>query len=147
MKSILTLAFICCIIANNSKAQPSLKLDYIAKIPIAIKNCGALYTYDTTAFAKKKYIMVVDFQDKGLLMVAGKQVPLILTDTKTVNKTTNVQTYKAAGYLVVLSTKTIKQTAKIDTEEGTIEVTKGKDKLILKIHGQSGCDSSKEEGN
>jgi hypothetical protein len=143
--------FIGCLLSfvafNYIEAQSTIKLDFISKVPAAIKSCGALYTYDTTKFTKKKFILVVDFQNKGLITVAGKQIPLTLTETKLVGKATNVTTYNGAGYTIVLSTKTIKQTTKIDTEEGTVTVTKGKDKVTLKIHGQSGCDSSKEEGN
>jgi len=147
MCRLFTLALIFCIVFSYSTAQSPLKLDYITKIPTALKNCGAFYTYDTTALTKKKFILAVDFQNKGLIMVAGKQVALLLNDTKLVNKTINVLTYLGSGYNVVLSTRTVKQTAKLDTEEGTLEITKGKNRLSMKIHGQSGCDPSKEEAN
>ena len=146
MSRLFILAYIFCASFNNAKAQ-TFKLDYFSKMPTAFKDCGALYTHDTTSLKKKKYIMAVDFQNRGAITVAGKQVALLLSDSKLVNKTTNVSTYKGSGYTVILSVKTTKHTDKIDWEEGTLEVSKGKDKLVIKIHGQSSCDESKQEGN
>ena len=146
MNRLFILTCIFCASLSNAKAQ-TLKLDYFTKVPTAFKDCGALYTYDTTSLKKKKYIVVVDFQNKGAITVAGKQVALLLSDSKLVGKSTNVSTFKGSGYTVILSVKTTKHTDKIDLEEGTLEVSKGKDKLTIKIHGQSSCDESKQEGN
>ena len=146
MKKILTTAIIASLFVINANAQ-TIKLDYFSKIPVKIKNCGVLYTYDTTALKKKKYIMIADFQNIGMIVVNGKQISLQLGESKLENKTTNVSTYTGGGYTVVLSVKIIKQTTKVDTEEGKLEITKGTTKLTLKIHGESSCDESKQEVN
>ena len=146
MKRLFLIACIISIFLNPLKAQQTLKLDYFSKIPVAIKDCGALYTYDTVALAGKKYILLTDFQNLGLLRVGGRQIKLQLKDTKTTDKT-SISIYSGAGYTVILSSTTTGTQGKMDLESGTLQVTKGLKKLRLKIHGQSGCDESKQEGN
>jgi hypothetical protein len=145
MNRLFILAVICCIASATTNAQ-TLKLDFFNKMPASVKVCSALYTYDTTSLKKKKYIMVSDFQDLGFITVAGKQIPLKLTNTRTVNKV-SIYTYTGGGYTVTTNVHVTTQTTYIDMESGTLVVTKGKEKLAIKIHGQSGCDESKEERN
>lgn len=141
-------AFVCVLLLLPVlvKAQPLLKLDYFTKIPAGISNCGGLYTYDTVALQKKKYILLTDFQNLGLLTINGKQIKLQLADTKTI-KTTNISTYKGAGYTVVLTSTTTAQKGGWDMEKGSLQVTNGTRKITTKIQGQSHCDESKQEGN
>ncbi len=146
MNRFFIIALLYCITPCTAGAQ-TLKLDLFSKIPASVKVCSALYTYDTTSLKKKKYILVADFQDQAFITVAGKQIPLKMLDTKLLNKTNTVSTYKGGGYTVVINVRITSQTTYIDMEAGTLEVTKGKEKLVLKIHGQSGCDESKEERN
>ena len=145
MKQFSIIAVILFSMSLSVKAQ-SVKLDFFTKIPIAIKNCGALYTYDTTALDKKKYIVVVDYQNLGIITVGGKQIQLQLQDTKTVGQT-NTATYNGGGYTIIISSKTIKHAGKLDIESGTVQIIKGDGKQTIKIHGQSGCDESKQEKN
>jgi len=146
MKKIFIIACIIGAITSPLMAQQTLKLGYFSKIPVAIKNCGALYTYDTIALANKQYILLTDFQNLGLLRVGGRQIKLQLKDTKTTDKT-SISIYSGAGYTVILSSTTTGTQGKMDLESGTLQVTKGLRKLQLKIHGESGCDESKREGN
>ena len=146
MKQLSIFAYITLILSFSSKAQTTLKLDFFTKVPASIQNCGALYTYDTVALEKKKYILLADYQNLGLITINGKQIKLQLADAKTVNKN-NISTYNGSGYTVILTSKTISQKGKLDIESGTLQVVKGSAKIIMKIHGQSGCDESKQEGN
>jgi hypothetical protein len=146
MKKLFFIACIVCALANSLVAQQTLKLGYFNKIPTAIKDCGALYTYDTVALTNKKYILLTDFQNLGLIMVGGKQVKLQLKDTRTTDQT-SISIYSGGGYSVVLSATTTGTKGKLDLESGTLQVTKGVRKLRVKIHGQSGCDESNQEGN
>jgi hypothetical protein len=146
MNRLFILAVICCVVSVTTNAQ-TLKLDFFNKMPATVEVCSALYTYDTTSLKKKKYIMVSDFQDKGFITVAGKQIALKLTDTKLSNKVNTIYTYTGGGYTVTTNVHVTTQTTYIDMESGTLVVTKGKEKLVIKIHGQSGCDESKEERN
>jgi len=147
MHHLIRLAIVLCILSVNARAQTNLKPDPIINIPAAMKNCGALYTYDSISLSRKKYILAVDMKNKGIISVGGKQIPLSLSATRLVNKIINVTTYKGNGYTVILSVKTDKQTTKYDTESGTAEIIKGKEKILIKIHGQSGCNESDQEGN
>lgn len=91
--------------------------------------------------------MLADFQNLGMISINGKMINLQLNDSKLSGKKMNVATYTGGGYTVVTSVKTTKQTKLIDYENGTLEIWKGKEKISIKIHGQSGCDGSKMEGN
>ena len=146
MKQFIFFACILFILSASGKAQPVLKLDYFAKVPTNFKDCGALYTYDTATLEKKKYILLTDYQNLGLITINGKQVKLQLTGTKTIGKA-NILTYTGAGYTVVLTSTTTAKNGKRDIETGTVRVSSGAKKLMIKVHGQSGCDESKQEGN
>ena len=137
---------ICCAMMIAVHAQ-TIKLDYFSKVPAKISNCGAQYTYDTISLKKKNYILLVDFQDIGLISVAGKTVSLTLMNTKLSDKTISVSTYKGSGYTVTLAVKTGETLGKADLEDGTLEVSRGNAHLSLKIHGQSSCGGSKQEKN
>lgn len=135
-----------CVLTLFAKAQPSVKLNYFTKVPASFKSCGALYTYDTVSFQKKKYILLTDFQNLGLITINGKQIQLQLSNTKTVDKA-NIHMYKGSGYTVVLTTTTTSHIQETYIETGTLQVINGIKKLTIKVHGQSGCNESKQEGN
>ncbi|MEO7312980.1 MAG: hypothetical protein ABIX01_21520 [Chitinophagaceae bacterium] len=130
----------------QAKAQSAIKLDYFGKVPAHFKDCGVLYTYDSVALAKKQFMLVVDLQNQCLLAVGGKQVKLTLTDAKTVRQT-NIATYIGGGYTLIVSTTTLAKKGKIEIETGTLQISNGANKMTTKIHGQSSCDESKQEGN
>ncbi|MEP6676097.1 MAG: hypothetical protein ABJA78_13125 [Ferruginibacter sp.] len=145
MNKLLVLVFIFS--AGLKANAQSFKLDYFSKVPAAIKDCSALYTYDTTALKKKKYIIVADFQNLAFITVAGKKISLTLGDTKTEGKN-NISNYSGGGYNVVLNTHSTKTSASAsgkDQEEGTMMITKGNSKLSFKIHGESGCTGKGEQ--
>ena len=137
----------CCFLLNGYSAAQTIKVDYITKVPKNFLQCGAQYTYDTTSLKKKKYILLADFQNLGMISINGKLINLQLTDTKLTYERMNVVTYTGGGYTVVTTTKTARQTKLVDNEDGTLEVSKGKEKLSIRIHGQSACDESKKERN
>ena len=146
MKALFFTAILAVLTTVASHGQTAIQLGYFSKVPTAFKDCGALYTHDSVALAKKKFILLADFQNKAAIMVNGKAVNLLLTNSKTVGKT-NVSTYTGGGYTLVVSVKTRQTGSKYDLETGTVEIVKGTQSLTLKIHGQSGCDPSKQEGN
>ena len=145
MKKLAIITALACFAFIKTDAQ-TLKLDYFTKVPTNFKDCGSLYVYDSISLAKKKYIFLADLQNQAMITVAGKQVKLTLSDSKTVGQT-NISTYTGSGYTLVLSVKTTNHTATIDTEAGTMQITKGTKKMTLKVHGQTACDESKQEGN
>jgi len=146
MKRLFIFSFFCFLLNGYAAAQ-TIKVDYITKVPKNFKQCGAMYTYDTTSLKKKKYIMLADFQNLGMISVNGKMISLQLKESKLSDKKMNVATYTGGGYTVVTTIKTTRQTKLVDYEDGTLEVSKGKEKISIKIHGQSSCDESKMEGN
>jgi hypothetical protein len=49
-------------------------------------------------------------------------------------------TFKGNGYTVILTINSVKQTGdESNLDKGSLEVIKGSYKLIIKIHGESGC--------
>jgi len=125
----------------------SIRLDYITKVPKKIQECGAMYTYDTTGLQKKKYILLADFQNLGMISINGRLISLLLKDSKLSDKKMNVATYTGGGYTVITTLSTSRQTKQVDLEAGTLEIIKGREKISIKIHGQSACDETKQEGN
>lgn len=142
----LFLLFTICILSLNANTQNSIKLDYLTTVPQAIKNCGGLYTYDSISLDNKIYIFVADYQDKGLIRVAGKDVSLLLAST-TPSEENSVSIYKGAGYTVTVTIKSGVPGAIDKTETGTLIITKNSKKSVFNIHGETGCDDSTQEGN
>jgi hypothetical protein len=92
--------------------------------------------------------MMADFQNLGMISINGKLIKLTLKDTNlSTDKKTTTSNYTGSGYTVNTIVKITKPTTLIDYESGTLVVSKGKDKLTIKIHGQSGCDEKKIESN
>ena len=138
--SILAMVFI------QAKSQQNLRPAYLATVPANFKNCGVLYTYDSVSVDKNKFLLVVDMQDKGLIRLEGKQVKLLLKESKT-EGAINTSTYNGGGYTVVIAVTTVSSNAKFDTEKGTIKISKGTKTLTLQVQGRSACDPTTQEGN
>jgi len=134
------------VITSATIAQQKIKVDYISKVPVAFKNCGALYSYDSISLQKKKYILLADFQNQGLISINGRITKLQLTGSNTSGKI-NTITYNGDGYTIILNYHTVTQTNKYDLEAGSISISKNDQVVTFKIHGQSACDGSKQEGN
>ena len=143
MKQFLILSTIFCLLTGTTNGQQSnatLKLDFITKIPSVIDGCSGLYTYDATSLKKEKYIIVWDLQEIAFIKVQGKEIKLQTTDKKELPKSVYKATFKGGGYTVILTTKTVKKTGEESSlDNGTLEIIKGSDKLLIKIHGESGC--------
>lgn len=146
MKRYPVLSFVMLICTFTLSTEKSIKLDYFPIVPSKFKDCGALYTYDSIGLNKKKYVVVADFQNVAMIRVAGKNIKLMLKEANLVDGM-SVTTFEGQGYVVTLKVKTDSQGPVIDLESGTVEIKKGALKTVFKIHGQSSCDISKQEGN
>jgi hypothetical protein len=127
------------VIASATLAQQKIKVDYISKVPAAFKNCVALYTYDSIALQKQKYILLADFQNQGLISVNGRITKLQLTGSNTSGKI-NTSTYNGDGYTIILNYHTVTQANKYDLEAGSISISKNNHLVTFNIHGKSACD-------
>src|SRR5215469_16157193 len=125
--------------ASGQQKIQSIKLDFFNKIPFQIDGCSGLYTYDSTSLKKKKYIVVTDLQETAFINVDGKQITLKLIKNVEFSKDSYRTIYKGSGYTIVLTTKTLKQSDEVWIEGGTLEISKGQNKVTIKIHGESGC--------
>lgn len=142
MKHTLLIGLIICFLvglSNGQQAPQPIKIDLITKIPSEIDGCSGLYTYDTTSMKRNKYVIVTDLQEFGLIKIQGKEIRLKISDKKELSSTTFKTVFKGDGYIITLVTKTGKRIDELSIETGTLEITKDAQKVILKIHGESGC--------
>jgi hypothetical protein len=126
----------------NIRAQQTgkdVQLTFFNKLPPEIDGCGGFYTYDTTSLKKEKYLFVTDLQKLAFMMVDGKKISLKLAGHSLIQKKIYKVTYSGSGYTVILTTTSVRESDEVWLEKGTVEITKGEQKIIIKIHGESGC--------
>ena len=125
---------------NGQENNEVIKPDFITQIPRDIEGCTGLYTFDTTVFKKKAYIIETDLRQTAYIKINGKLIKLKLLNNKNLPGETYKSTYSGEGYTVILISKTVKQ---LDVDKsldsGTLEIIKDKQKLKVKVHGISGC--------
>ena len=137
----INILFFVFVTGSNAQQKDQLfKLDFLNKIPTEIDGCSGLFTYDTTSLKKKRYIIVTDLQEFAFIKVNGKQIMLKQIQNKQLTKMTFKTIYKGDGYTIILTT-TIGKKLDIEgsLEMGTLEILKESYKLLIKIHGESGC--------
>jgi hypothetical protein len=118
----------------------SIHLEYFKSIPAEIDGCSGIYTYDSISLKKERYIFITNGNGLGMIHVNGKIISLKMVSTKELSKTSWKQVFKGEGYTLTLTTKETKRLDEEDIfESGTLEIVKGSDKVIIKIHGESGC--------
>lgn len=143
MKQITIISTILCLIAGTTWGQNSnekFKLDLIKSVPSAFDGCSAVYTFDTTSLKKRQYILLWDLQGAALVKVGGEEIKLKTISQTEMNNSGYKATFKGYGYTVILTIKSIKQTGdESNLDKGSLEVIKGSYKLVIKIHGESGC--------
>jgi hypothetical protein len=126
--------------ANGQENNEVIKPELITRIPRDIEGCTGLFTFDTTAFKRKAYIIETDLRQTAYIKMNGKLIKLKLLNNKTLPGETYKSTYTGEGFTVILISKTVKQ---IDVEKsldsGTLEIIKDKQKIKVKVHGISGC--------
>lgn len=137
MKKILMIALLFC--AHVSLAQ-TLKLDAFKNIPSEIDGCMGAYTYSTTPLANDRYIFVTDLQELGIIKINGRNIRLKKVNHMAITAVSSKDTYTGSGYTVILLIKGSKRTGdEVSEDIGTLEVSKGADKITIKVHGESGC--------
>jgi hypothetical protein len=120
--------------------HPAIKLEFFKSIPAEIDGCSGTYTYDSISLKKERYIFITNGNGLGMIHVNGKIISLKMVSTKELSKTSWKQVFKGEGYTLTLTTKVTKRLDEEDIfESGTLEIIKGSDKVIIKIHGESGC--------
>jgi hypothetical protein len=137
MKNILIIAILFC--APASYAQ-TIKLDAFKNIPTEIDGCMGAYTYSTTPIANDRYIFVTDLQELGIIKINGKYIRLKKVSHMAITSVSSKDTYTGSGYTVVLLIKGSKRTGdELSENVGTLDISKGADKITIKVHGESGC--------
>jgi hypothetical protein len=143
MRTLFILSFVFTTLLTSLNAQQNnapIKLDFFKSIPKVIDGFSCIYTYDTTSLKKERYVFISNIQDLGLIKVNGKTISLKMVSNKQVSKVSWKYVFKGSGYTITLTTKQVKQTVEeVSLESGTLEVINGVNKLIIKIHGESGC--------
>ena len=138
---------------NNSKADitksivaipdkdTTFKLDFFKTIPDTIGGCGEYLTYDTSTFAKDKYIFLSNLSEYALIKINGETIYLKKdkVNSQAVNNENYVAVYQGQGYRVVLTMKQIKTYDEGGYYSGTLHVASDKLKATFKVHGEAGC--------
>lgn len=137
MKKLLFFALL--LSAHVSFAQ-TIKLDAFKNIPSDIDGCMGAYTYSTTPLANDKYVFVTDLQELGIIKINGRNIKLKKVNHIAITTVSSKDTYVGNGYTVVLLIKGSKRTGdELSEDIGTLEVSKGAEKITIKVHGESGC--------
>lgn len=147
--------FIFIAFSTNLYAQGGVKplrLDLFHGIPKQVDSgCNGLYTYDSVSLKKEEYIIVTNLQGSAYIIVNRVQIRLKLigdpsTDigNKLITKT-YMAVFQGVNYQVILKTTTDKNddetwgSTETWRDMGTLVIIRGKQRVIIKIHGISGC--------
>jgi hypothetical protein len=127
--------------SNKPTGTTPFKVDFFKTVPDTIEGCSKLYTYDTTDIASFRYIFVANFADFAIIKVNGKDIYMKNVTTEKVSTISKSDTsqYEGNGYKATLTLKEIESYEEVGRYEGTLEIIKDRHKVILKIHGLSGC--------
>ena len=147
--------FIFIFFSTNLYAQSwikPLKLDLFRGIPKQVDSgCNGLYSYDSVSLKKEEYIIVTNLQESAYIIINGVQIrlkhigdPSTDIGNKLISKTYQT-VYQGVNYRVILKTITVKNDdetwgyTKTWRENGTLVIIRGKQRILIKIHGISGC--------
>ena len=136
----LSLIFVSCL--SVSKAQQNnknIKLEFFGKIPVEIDGCEGDYTNDTLSLKKKKYLLITNVQDLAFIQVEGKKISLTRKGEIQFSNNKYKSIYQGGGYTIILITTAGKEVDESVSERGTLEISNGSNKIVIKIHGISGC--------
>jgi|HubBroStandDraft_3_1064219.scaffolds.fasta_scaffold509089_1 hypothetical protein len=126
----------------GSKGQvksKSIKLEYFDTNPTNGDGCEGNFTYDTISVEKGKFIFFTDLRKLAYIKVGGKNISLKNMGYVQLSKKKSKSTFKGGGYTIILTTTTVKEYDEGGLEAGTLEISNGVDKEIIKVHGESGC--------
>ena len=122
------------------QAEKPIKLDYFKETPTEIDGCSGSFTYDSVSLKQEKYIVITNLQKLAFIRINGQTIKLTLYVKKHPSVKKFIESYKGGGYTMILTTVEGKQTGdETSLSSGTMEISNGSDKLIIKIHGEGGC--------
>ena len=124
----------------HGQVERPIILDYFKGTPAEIDGCSGSFTYDSISLKHEKYIVITDLQNLAFIKISGEIIKLTLYEKKHPSDKRFIEKYKGSGYTLILSTVEGKQIGdELWLSSGTIEISNGNHKLILKIHGEGGC--------
>ncbi|HET7003219.1 MAG TPA: hypothetical protein VFI33_17975 [Puia sp.] len=110
------------------------------KIPAEIDGCSGSYTYDTISLKNEKFIVITDLQKLAFIRINGEIIKLTLYEEKHPSDKSFIGKYKGGGYTIIINTVEGKQIGdELWLSSGTLEISNGNHKQILRIHGEGGC--------
>jgi hypothetical protein len=122
--------------------------DIFVASPGKIAGCSGLYTYDSLNVPvdgldvdKGKKIFATKSKVLGYLRVHNQDIFLKYdaAESKPVNETTTKEVYRGGGYTAVLTLHEMNAEGEVVWKGGTLEIWRGKQKVVIKIRGISGC--------
>ncbi|HYK56850.1 MAG TPA: hypothetical protein VEV15_10310, partial [Flavisolibacter sp.] len=111
------------IIADLNK-DTTFKLNFFAAVPDTIDGCGEYFTYDTSKFAKDKYIFLSNLTEFAVIKINGKDLYLNrdTTESKEINDKSYIAVYQGEGYKAILKVKQTKTYDEGGFYSGTLQV-------------------------
>jgi hypothetical protein len=124
-----------------SNRDTTFKLDFFAAVPDTIDGCGEYFTYDTSKFAKDKYIFLSNLTEFAVIKINGKDFYLNrdTTESKEISDKSYIAVYKGQGYKAILKIKQTKTYDEGGFYSGTLQVIGDKINATFKVHGEAGC--------
>ncbi|MDP4218747.1 MAG: hypothetical protein Q8927_21335 [Bacteroidota bacterium] len=120
--------------------MPSIKLEVFPSTPKEIEGCSGLYSYASTAVEKQEYIFATKTEEFAIIRIGGKNISLKMVKTTEPARGIYKEVYEGNGYTAILTTKEVKKTGDEGAlYVGTLEIRHGATKLVVKVHGESGC--------
>ena len=125
--------------------QPEIVLDTFSSTPAdTIGGCTATFSADSISYTKDHYIFMADYSGFAAIKIGGNLIflhPIYKGQKESIdNDSTYIGTFGGEGYTVRIKT-TISRVEgdEYATYNGTIEVSRGRHKVIFTIHGSVGC--------
>lgn len=118
-----------------------LTIDSFNDLPEEIDGCSCLFSSDSAAFNKDKYIYANDFTTTSFMKINGKLVKLTEIEHKDIDSTTVLSTSTGDGFKVEIKAKDKKQIDyELSSKTGTITITdKSGQKITKHFYGECGC--------
>ncbi|HTB53463.1 MAG TPA: hypothetical protein VK718_11885 [Ferruginibacter sp.] len=124
---------------------PEIMLDTFSKTPAdTIGGCTATFSTDSLYYEKRGYVFIADYTGFSAIKVDNKLIflhAIYKGQKETIdNESTYEGTFEGEGFVVRIKTMIAKvEGDEYSTYTGTMEVSKGKRKVIYKIYGAVGC--------
>lgn len=118
-----------------------MKLDMFSSIPDTIDGCGDYYAADTDSAIQGRYIFLSNLTEFAIIRVSGIDIFLKKNDSLSQEITPDhfISVFEGSGFKATLEAKIADQYDEGGFYKGTLEILSGNEKLVINVHGETGC--------